>query len=58
MIPLCAFLNSLNYHSDTEDKANESDGNEPARVMDEPSKVESELFAIVVLDEIEWLHIL
>lgn len=58
MIPLGTFVDSLNYHSYTEDHANDGHGDEPARVMDEPRKVEAELLAIVVLDEIDWLHVL
>ena len=58
VIPLGAFVDSLSYHSDTEDQANDSDRNEPARVMDEPREVEAELLTIVVFDEIQWLHVL
>ena len=56
VIPLGTFVDSLNYHSYTEDQAYDSHGDEPARVMDEPGKVEAKLLAIVVLNEIDWLH--
>ena len=56
-IELSSLVKSINDIGYSEEETNDGDRNEPARVMDKPSKVESKLLAIVVFDEIEWLHI-
>ena len=56
-IKFSSFVKSINDIGYSKEEANDGDRDEPACVMDKPSKVESELLAVVVFDEIERLHI-
>lgn len=57
MIPFLLIFKSLNDHSYTEACSDYGRRDKPASIMNEPGKIEAEFLTIVVLDEVEWLHI-
>ena len=57
MIVLDAVLRRLHNHNDSEDDSDEGHWDQPARVMNQPGEVEAKLLTIVVLDEVEGLHV-
>ena len=58
VIVLDVIINSFHNHGNTKNDTDNGHRNEPASVMDEPGEVEAEFFTVVVLDEVEWLHVL